>query len=305
MAWTSLQFTVTGAEAEAWADALLAAGALSVDVLDADAGTAAEVAQFGEPGEFEPGVWPRNLLSALFDEAADAPAVVAAIAAEHGWRAPVVYTLTRVEEEDWVRSTQAQFEPIRISGRMWVIPTWHDAPDPGAINLIVDPGLAFGTGSHPTTRLCLRWLDSNIAGEESVLDYGCGSGILAIAAMRLGARLATGTDVDPQALIAANANARLNAVPCTFAPPDALPAAEFDIVVANILTNPLRMLAPALSHRVRAGGRIVLSGILADQADDVIDAYRRWFNIGIWQTDEGWVALEGRRHRPGASAEVR
>ena len=135
-----------------------------------------------------------------------------------------------------------------------------------------------------------------------MLDYGCGSGILAIAAMRLGAGLATGTDVDPQALAAATANARLNDVACAFVEPDALPDSQFDLVVANILTNPLRMLAPALGRRVKAGGCIVLSGILADQAAEVIDAYRRWFNIGVWETDEGWVALEGRRHRSGEHA---
>jgi ribosomal protein L11 methyltransferase len=300
MAWIALRFTVAGAEAEAWADALLEAGALSVDVLDAAAGTKNEIPQFGEPGEFEPGVWANNLLSALFDESADPDAIVASIAAAHGWRAPVVYTLSRVEEQDWVRLTQAQFEPIRISQRLWVIASWHTAPDPGAINLVVDPGLAFGTGSHPTTRLCLSWLDANVRGGEWVLDYGCGSGILAIAAMRLGAGYVAGTDIDPQALVAASANARMNCVDCTFAEADALPAQEYDIVVANILTNPLRMLAPALSQRVKSEGRIVLSGILADQAGEVIDAYRRWFNIDVWQTEEGWVALEGTRHRPGS-----
>ena len=298
MAWTSLRFTVAGAQAEGWADALLEAGALSVDVLDAAAGTDREVPQFGEPGEFEPGVWENNLLSALFDEATDIDAIVASIAAQRGWRAPVAYMLSRVEEQDWVRLTQAQFVPIRISDRLWVIPSWREAPDPDAINLVVDPGLAFGTGSHPTTRLCLAWLEQNIRCGDTLLDYGCGSGILAIAARLLGARSAAGTDVDPQALIAAAANARLNRVECAFAAPDALPATPYDIVMANILTNPLRLLAPALTQRVAPGGRIVLSGILVDQAGDAIDAYRRWFNIGVWQTDEGWVALEGRRHQP-------
>ena len=295
MAWTSLQFTVAGAEAEGWADALLEAGAVSVDVTDAAAGTALEVPQFGEPNEFAPGVWSQNHLTALFDEGADAPAIIAAIAADQGWRAPVVYTLSRVEEQDWVRLTQAQFEPIRISARLWILPSWHVAPDPEAINLVVDPGLAFGTGSHPTTRLCLQWLEAHLQGGETVLDYGCGSGILGIAAMRLGAATVTGTDLDPQALIASTANAAINRVVCTFVEPDALPAGTFDVVVANILTNPLRVLAPALAGRVRPGGRIVLSGILVDQAEAVIDAYRRWFNIGVWQTDDGWAALGGTR----------
>lgn len=295
MAWTSLSFTVSGRDAEAWADALLAAGALSVDVIDAAAGTPEEVPQFGEPGEFEPGVWATNLLTALFEPAADVQAVLADVAATHGWKTPVLHALERVEEQDWVRLTQSQFEPIRISDRLWIVPSWRIAPDSSALNLVVDPGLAFGTGSHPTTRLCLRWLERYIAGGESVLDYGCGSGILAIAAAKLGAQDVWGTDVDPQALIAARANAGRNGTQCRFVAPQSLPVAPFDVVVANILTNPLRMLAPALAMRVRDHGRIVLSGILADQAAEVIDAYDRWFNIGTWQTDEGWVALAGTR----------
>ena len=295
MAWTSLSFTVAGPEAEAWSDALLEAGALSVDVLDAAAGTRDEVPQFGEPGEFEPGVWKSNLLTALFDATADVPAIVAGTADAHGWRAPVVYTLDRVEEQDWVRLTQSQFSPIRISDRLWIVPSWQDAPDPGALNLVVDPGLAFGTGSHPTTRLCLRWIEQNVLERDALLDYGCGSGILAIAARRLGADPVVGTDIDPQALIAARANAERNHADCRFVAPDALPDMSFDVVVANILTNPLRVLAPALAARVSAGGRIVLSGILADQASEVIAVYERWFNIDTWQTDEGWVALAGAR----------
>ena len=295
MSWTALRFTAVGHEAEAWADALLAAGAISVDVTDAAAGTPQEVPQFGEPGEFEPGVWVSNLVTALFGAEHDPAAIVADIAASHDWRAPVVYTMSTVEEMDWVRLTQSQFEPIRISDRLWVVPSWHAAPNPGAINLLVDPGLAFGTGSHPTTRLCLQWLEATIAGGESVLDYGCGSGILAIAAMRLGAASATGIDVDPQAIVASRSNASLNGVRCEFDAPDVLPTRDYDIVVANILTNPLRILAPALASRTRGGGRIVLSGILVDQADEVLDAYRRWFNIDVWQTDEGWAALGGVR----------
>jgi ribosomal protein L11 methyltransferase len=296
VAWTAFKFTVAGHDAEGWADALLEAGAVSVDVTDAAAGTVHEVPQFGEPNEFAPGVWALNVLTALFDEAADPPAIIAAVAAEHDWRAPVVYTLTRVEEQDWVRLTQSQFEPIRISSRLWILPSWHAAPDPEAINLVVDPGLAFGTGSHPTTRLCLQWLESHLRGGETVLDYGCGSGILAIAAMHLGARAVAGTDLDRQALIASRANAAINRVECEFVAPDALCDGAYDIVVANILTNPLKVLAPALAGRVHPGGRIVLSGILVDQAEAVIAAYQPWFNIDIWHTDEGWAALSGIRH---------
>lgn len=295
MAWTALEFTVAGNDAEAWADALLEAGAVSVDVTDAAAGTDHEVPQFGEPNEFAPGVWALNVLTALFDEIADAPAIIAAIAAEQNWRAPVVFTLTRVENQDWVRLTQSQFEPIRISSRLWILPSWHVAPDPDAINLVIDPGLAFGTGGHPTTQLCLRWLQAHLKGGETVLDYGCGSGILAIAASRLGARAVTGTDLDPQALIASRANATINRVACEFAAPDALREGAYDVVAANILTNPLKILAPALAGRVRPGGRIVLSGILVDQAPAVIAAYLPWFNIDVWHTDQGWAALSGTR----------
>ena len=244
MAWTALKFTVAGNDAESWADALLEAGAVSVDVSDAAAGTAAEVAQFGEPDQYASGVWACSVLSALFESAADAPAIVAGIAAGRNWRAPVVYTLARIEEQDWVRLTQSQFEPLRISSRLWILASWHVAPDPYAINLVVDPGLAFGTGSHPTTRLCLQWLEAHLDGGETVLDYGCGSGILAIAAMRLGAQAAAGTDLDPQALIASRANAAINQVVCDFVTLDALRDGDFDIVAANILTNPLKILAP-------------------------------------------------------------
>ena len=295
MAWTALKFTVAGEIADDWAEALLEAGAVSVDVTDATAGSPDEVPQFGEPNEFAPGVWALNILCALFDETADAPAILAAVAAQRDWRAPVVYTLSRVEEQDWVRLTQSQFEPIRISARLWILPSWHSPTDPAAINLVVDPGLAFGTGSHPTTRLCLQWLEAYVEGGERVLDYGCGSGILAIAAKRLGAGAVIGTDLDPQALIASRDNAAINRVVCEFEPPEALPEGTFDFVVANILTNPLRTLAPALAARVKSGGRIVLSGILVDQAAMVIDAYQPWFKIDVWRTDEGWAALSGIR----------
>ena len=212
-----------------------------------------------------------------------------------------------------MRATQAQFAPIRVADGLWIVPSWCEPADPGAINLLLDPGLAFGTGSHPTTRLCLRWLAARPAARRaSVLDYGCGSGILAIAAARLGAGVVAGTDVDPQAIAASRANAGRNGVVATFALPDehgsALHAAlrrgrrRYDVVVANILANPLRLLAPgARGARARAAARIVLSGVLAPQADDVAAAYARWFRIDVWDRDEDWVALAGVAQRgPGA-----
>jgi len=200
-----------------------------------------------------------------------------------------------VAEQDWVRTTQAQFGPIRIADGFWIVPTWADAPQPDALNLRLDPGLAFGTGSHPTTCLCLEWMQLHLARGESLLDYGCGSGILAIAGARLGAGRVVGTDVDPQAIRASDDNARANDVAAAFVLPDALDAGMFDIVVANILANPLTLLAPALALRVRIGGRIALSGILEPQAATVAAAYARWFNICPWNTRDGWVLLAGER----------
>ena len=194
-----------------------------------------------------------------------------------------------MEDNDWVRLTQAQFEPIRISQRLWIVPTWHTPSDPGALNITLDPGLAFGTGSHPTTRLCLRWLDANIRGGESVLDYGCGSGILAIAALKLGAASAAGVDVDAQAVQSSRDNAAANRVAAHFFLPDDAPRQQADIVVANILTNPLKLLAPLLASSARPGGRIVLSGILEEQADDVANLYAQWFDLAPAIVEDGWA----------------
>jgi ribosomal protein L11 methyltransferase len=297
VSYRSFVFRAGAADADAWGDALLAAGALAVDLADPDAQTTAEHPLYGEPGEAADPRWPVCMLTALFDGAADVPAAVAAAAAAVSRPVPPGQ-LAEVPDADWVRLTQAQFAPIRIADRLWIVPSWCEPIDPAALNLVVDPGLAFGTGSHPTTRLCLEWLASELGAGESVLDYGCGSGILAAAAARLGAGTVVGTDVDPQAIAASVANAAANAANARFLLPGDLAAgafAPFDVVVANILTNPLRLLAPALAARVRPGGRIVLSGILEPQAADVIAVYRDWFKIGVWRADDGWVALEGIR----------
>jgi ribosomal protein L11 methyltransferase len=220
---------------------------------------------------------------------------VAEAASAAGLPTAPAFEVETVAEQDWVRQTQAQFAPIPISQRLWIVPTWHESPDASAINLILDPGLAFGTGSHPTTRLCLQWLDRNIRGGESVLDYGCGSGILAIAAMKLGAGQVIGVDIDPQAIQASQFNAEQNQVTASFYLPNDAPQVSVDIVVANILTNPLKMLAPMLANAARPGGRIVLSGILSHQANDVLAVYRNWFDIDIADESEGWSCLAGTR----------
>jgi len=293
MSFVAVRFDAPAATAEAWSDALIAVGAASVDAADAHAGTGDETPRYGEPDDTG-GMWALCRLTALFAADADVEASLRHAAAALGLAAPA-YVLQTVLEEDWVRRTQAQFGPLQITERLWIVPSWCEPVDPRAINIELDPGLAFGTGSHPTTRLCLRWLAANLEPGQTVLDYGCGSGILAIAAAKLGASAVIGTDVDPQAIEASRANAARNGVSARFVLADLLAPGKFDVVVANILANPLRLLAPALGARVTEGGAIVLSGILDAQTDAVAGAYRRWFKLGAWENDDGWTALAGRR----------
>jgi ribosomal protein L11 methyltransferase len=294
MAWLTLIIDTDAAHAESLSDALMERAALSVDLLDADADTPDEQAIFGEPGEPPPGVWQHNRVSALFDNDVDVTEVLRAAALSVGLAQLPEHRIETLADNDWVRLTQSQFEPIPISGRLWIVPTWHTPSDPTAINIVLDPGLAFGTGSHPTTRLCLRWLDSNLKGGESVLDYGCGSGILAIAALKLGAARAVGVDVDTQAVTASRDNAVANQVEnVAFYLPNNAPKGSYDLVVANILTNPLRMLAPLLANATRQGGQIVLSGILESQAQDVMSIYEQWFDLNAPIFEDGWSCLSG------------
>jgi len=296
MPWLSLVVDSDAEHAEALSEALLELGALSVDLLDADADTPDEQAIFGEPGEPPPGVWQHNRVSALFDSDKDVAKILQNASASVGLDQVPKHRIETLDDHDWVRLTQSQFEPIPISSRLWIVPTWHTASDPNAINIVLDPGLAFGTGSHPTTRLCLRWLDSNLQGGESVLDYGCGSGILAIAAMKLGAAQATGVDVDFQAVNASRDNAIANQVSnVEFYLPDDAPQSSYDLVIANILTNPLRLLAPLLAKATRSGGQIVLSGILEEQAQEVMSIYQKWFDLGAPIFEDGWSCLSGRK----------
>ena len=297
LSFVALRLDVAGAAADALADALLAAGALSVDVTDPRAGTAAEAPLFGESGAADVGRWTLSRLTALFPAAADVGSAFVDALRTTGTN-PVPCETFFVSDQDWVRASEAQFAPIRITDALWIVPSWHAPVDRNAINVVLDPGLAFGTGSHPTTQLCLRWLVRELRVRESVLDYGCGSGILAIAASLLGAGSVVGVDIDPQAILAARANAAANRASAVFESPDELGANTskvFDVVLANILANPLLLLAPALAGRVRVGGRIVLSGILESQADEVAAGYGRWFRMGVGETEEGWVALAGVR----------
>jgi len=294
MPWLQLHCDVDATSAEALSDALMEGGALSAGIEDADAGTPEEKPQFGEPGMDIAAAWEHSRVVALFEADADPGAVLAACCAELGLAVPA-FTLEDVAEQNWVQLTQSQFEPIRVSDRLWIVPSWHESPAPDAINLILDPGMAFGTGSHPTTRLCLEWLERHATTGASLLDYGCGSGILAIAAARLGARPVSGVDIDSQAVDAAKANAERNNVVAHFADSRDPITGQFDILIANILANPLKALAPALASHVRPGGKLALSGILVEQEEEMMAIYSPWFAMSVADRREGWVCLEGSR----------
>lgn len=295
MGWQNVSFLTDASHAEPLCDALMEAGALSASIEDADAGTPDEKPQFGEPGSVNSPGWQHSRVVALMEPDADAAALLAEAAAAIGLAEVPCFSIEEVAEQNWVQLTQSQFDPIRVSERLWIVPSWHESPDPAAINLILDPGMAFGTGSHPTTRLCLEWLERNVSADCSLLDYGCGSGILAIAAARLGAGSVAGVDIDPQAVDAARANAERNGVTALFADSTQPLAGEYDVVVANILSNPLRVLAPAICAHVRSGGRLALSGILREQAEEIIGIYAQWLPLQVADVREDWVCLAGQK----------
>jgi ribosomal protein L11 methyltransferase len=302
MSWTEVVIEIAREHAEALSDALMEAGALSVSVEDADEGTDQERPLFGEPG-MEPteAAWDHSRVVALTDVDADQAAIVAEAAAAIGIDTAPGFTTRAVADEDWVRLTQSQFAPIHIGKNIWVVPSWHEAPDPDALILELDPGLAFGTGSHPTTRLCMEWLEAHPAPGKTVLDYGCGSGILAMVAKKMGAGDVAGVDIDPQAIESARENAARNQCEIDYYLPDSFAASDkahhasgkFDTVVANILSSPLKLMAPMLAGRVAAGGSLVLSGVLARQAEEVAEAYAPFITLGVWAEQDGWVALHG------------
>jgi ribosomal protein L11 methyltransferase len=299
MSWTEVVIEIAREHAEGLSDALMEAGALSVSVEDADEGTAQEKPLFGEPGMVpEQAAWDHSRVVALTDVDADQAVIVLDAAAAIGLKQAPTFTTRAVADADWVRLTQSQFEPIHIGKNIWVVPSWHEAPDPNGLILEVDPGLAFGTGSHPTTRLCMEWLEAHPAPGKSVLDYGCGSGILAMVAKKLGAQDVIGVDIDPQAIESAGLNAERNGCEIAFFVPDDFVTSQhgdsrFDIVVANILSSPLKLMAPMLSGRVAPGGSLILSGVLARQAEEVAAAYAPFIKLGVWAEHDGWVALHG------------
>lgn len=292
MSWVSLNIEATESNAELLTEALMELGALSASIEDANAETEDEQPIFGEPGDPPPGIWRQNVVSALFEAAADIPNIMQSLEQTTGLSG-LRFTTEVIAEQDWVRATQSQFDPIRIRDDLWIVPSWHDAPNPDGLNIVLDPGLAFGTGSHPTTHLCLSWLADTIKGGERVLDYGCGSGILAIAAKKLGAGNVIGVDIDAQAIQSSCYNAERNDVAAEFFIADRFAGNDYDIVVANILSSALSVLAPALATACRSGGAIALSGILREQAEQVSNIYSEWFEMDAPIFMDSWVLLTG------------
>jgi ribosomal protein L11 methyltransferase len=293
--FTEAALEVDRAQADALSDALIEAGALSASIEDADAGSERESPIFGEPGIIAESAWQRSRILALFDAAQDIDAAVRRALDAAGLSRQTSFSRRAVEDADWVRLTQSQFELLQVGPRLAIVPSWRerDAALPGSVIVELDPGLAFGTGSHPTTGLCLQWLEAHVRPGMSVIDYGCGSGILAIAAEKLGATDVLGTDIDTQALSASRSNALANACKARFVSAQDLPEQSADVVIANILANPLCLLAPVLCSLVKQGGTLVLSGILERQYQHVAAAYLPFMALTVWAVQDGWVCLVG------------
>jgi len=272
--------------------------ALSASIEDADAGTEQEAPVFDEPGVASQSAWQHARVTALFADEAAATAAATALAASTVGRTLQIESIAAVGEQDWVRLTQSQFGPCPITPEFWVVPTWSAVPPEARHVIRLDPGRAFGTGTHPTTRMCLRWIAEHgpAAGTRwhRALDYGCGSGVLAIAACRFGARAVDAVDIDPAAVDATRANALANGVEIVAGlPQDAI--GPYQLVVANILAAPLKLLAPILSSLLDEGGQLVLSGLLSRQADELRSVYAAWLDLDVADEDEGWILLAGTR----------
>ena len=291
MPWLQVRLAISPEQAETYEDALLSVGAVSVTFMDA------EDQPIYEPDLGTTPLWSRTHLLALFEADVDETNLLAHLTLLTGGTLPD-HQVERIEDKDWERSWMDNFHPMRFGKRLWIVPSWHAAPEPDAVNLLLDPGLAFGTGTHPTTALCLEWLDGQELNGVDVLDFGCGSGIFAIAALLLGAKQAVGTDIDPQALEASRDNAGRNGIDPALFPlylPEHLPHVQAEVVVANILAGPLVQLAPQITALVERNGRLALSGILAEQAEEVRAAYADAFEPAPTAKKDGGVRISGRR----------
>ena len=287
-----LLLRVPESAAEAVSDALDALDALSVSLEDADAHTPAEQALFGEPGMPPPKVgWQQSRIVALFATETEARQAADLLTAQDFFIGCVVIAIQSVPEQDWVRLTQSQFTPVEITPEFWIVPTWHEPPAQAVQVIRLDPGLAFGTGTHPTTRMCLKWIAHEPTALGRVLDYGCGSGILAIGAAKFGADLIDAVDIDPAAVVSTRANAHANHVLIHAGSPDTA-AGTYQTVLANILATPLKVLAPLLcAHVAKGGGNLVLAGILSRQADELKAAYAPWCALQVADSEDGWILM--------------
>ena len=283
------------AHVEDLSEALEALDALSVSVEDADAQTEHEQALFGEPGMPQPKEgWQRSKVVALFAKEEDAKEAAVLLAAQDFFESCQLLSIAAVPDQDWVRLTQSQFAPVEITPEFWIVPTWHEPPAQAQQIIRLDPGLAFGTGTHPTTRMCLRWIATHEVKGQRVLDYGCGSGILAIGAAKFGAQSIDAVDIDEAAVSATLLNAQANEVSLNAGLPD-LAVGKYQTVLANILATPLKVLAPLLCQHVEAGGYLVLAGILDRQEQELIQAYAPFLNLQVADREDGWILMTARR----------
>lgn len=288
MPWIQIRYTTDKESAELIADHMTGTGAAAVTFLDAQDTPIYEP----KPGEFL--LWEATIVTGLYDAETNADAVITQLKRANAGQKGT-YKVEQLEDKDWVREWMDSFHPMQFGERLWICPSWRDVADENAVNVMLDPGVAFGTGTHSTTRLCLQWLDEQIKGGEQIVDFGCGSGILAIAALKLGAEKAIGIDIDQQALDASQANAERNQVldKLEVFLPDQQPELQTEIVVANILAGPLKELAPIINAYVQPGGKLALSGILATQADSICEVYSQWFYLDPVAIDEDWCRVSG------------
>lgn len=293
MPWIQLRVSTNEEKAEQVSDMLMGWGAQAVSFVDA------QDTPIYEPMPGEVIYWTNTVVVGLFDAEHPMDKVVKQLQQVSFFKDGVDYKLEQLEDKDWEREWMDNFHPIKFGSRLWVCPSWRDIPDPTAVNVMLDPGLAFGTGTHPTTALCMQWLDATIEPQQTVVDFGCGSGILGIAALKLGAKRVIGVDIDPQAIEASTANAKRNHVEGQielYLPKDQPSDFQADVVVANILAGPLAELKAVISSYVKPGGKLALSGILESQAQSVIDAYSDEFSFAPIAVQEEWVRLSAQKH---------
>lgn len=290
MPWLQLKFATEQAQVDEVSDYMMALGALSITYEDAEDNPILEPL----PGETP--LWQALIVTALFDATVDTTATLNEIKQSAHSSAIQNPTFEALEDKDWERAWMDSFHPMQFGQRLWIVPSWRQPPEPDAVNLLLDPGLAFGTGTHPTTSLCLQWLDGADLTDKSVLDYGCGSGILAIAAVLLGAKQVTAIDIDPQALTATLDNMQRNNIAehlIERGQPELAEGKTYNLVVANILAGPLKQLAPSIASKVSEEGELVLSGLLAEQAEEISQVYEKWFTMKPAIIEGDWIRLEG------------